>query len=59
VNSVRRVSSLAAAVEECEEKLSQGGVVLLSPACASFGLFKNYKERGAAFDLLVKERMAK
>lgn len=59
VNSVRSASSLAAAVEECEEKLPQGGVVLLSPACASFGLFKNYKERGAAFDLLVKERMAK
>jgi len=31
------------------EGLPQGGVLLLSPACASFGLFPNYKVRGEKF----------
>lgn len=34
--------------------LGSGSAVLLSPACASFGLFKNYKVRGECFDALVR-----
>ena len=34
--------------------IGKGGIVIMSPACASFGLFKNYKERGKAFDRLVE-----
>jgi UDP-N-acetylmuramoylalanine--D-glutamate ligase len=35
-------------------KIGKGGSVIMSPACASFGLFKNYKVRGQVFDKLVE-----
>ena len=35
--------------------IGEGGTVIMSPACASFGLFKNYKVRGQVFDKLVNE----
>ena len=35
------------------EQCKNGGSVLLSPACASFGLFANYKESGKRFNELV------
>jgi UDP-N-acetylmuramoylalanine--D-glutamate ligase len=35
--------------------IGKGGTVIMSPACASFGLFKNYKVRGQVFDKLVAD----
>lgn len=45
---------LPEAFDACRKAMKGGGNVLLSPACASFGLFKNYKERGEAFLALTK-----
>jgi len=43
---------LPQAFEWCLENSTDGGATLLSPACASFGLFANYKERGEKFNEL-------
>lgn len=52
--SVQDHPGLPEAFEDCRRALPAGGAVLLSPACASFGLFRNYKERGEAFLALAK-----
>jgi len=49
------VSGMAAAVKKARESARSGDIVLLSPACASFGIFKNYKERGKQFKDEVKK----
>jgi UDP-N-acetylmuramoylalanine--D-glutamate ligase len=39
--------------EQIHSVAKSGDVVLLSPACASFDMFKNYKDRGEQFKNLV------
>jgi UDP-N-acetylmuramoylalanine--D-glutamate ligase len=41
-------------VRQAAEATEEGGIVLLSPACASFGMFKNYGDRGDQFQAQVK-----
>ncbi len=47
------VETLEEAVKTCANLAEEGDAVLLSPACASWGMFKNYEERGDKFKEFV------
>ena len=47
--------SLQQAVQICHDNAGEGEAVLLSPACASWGMFKNYEQRGDLFKKIVGE----
>ncbi len=51
---LERCGSLEEAVGEAARHARPGEAVLLSPACASFDMFRDYRHRGEAFALAVK-----
>jgi UDP-N-acetylmuramoylalanine--D-glutamate ligase len=48
------VDDMEAAVRDAHQHARPGDVVLLSPACSSFDMFRNYAERGRIFKSLVQ-----
>ncbi len=53
VENIVLADSFEEAFQVCTEKAREGDAVLLSPACASWGMFPNYEARGNLFKELV------
>lgn len=49
IENIVLCDSFLEAMEFCTAHAKEGDTVLLSPACASWGMFKNYEERGRIF----------
>ena len=54
-NEIEMADTFEEAFAKCVECAQPGDAVLLSPACASWGMFKNYEERGDKFKELVNQ----
>jgi UDP-N-acetylmuramoylalanine--D-glutamate ligase len=54
ITEIHFASDLQDAVNQCAELAVSGDVVLLSPACASFDMFKNFEQRGELFTQAVE-----
>jgi len=56
---IKRAATLDAAIDNAIENADDGDVVVFSPGCSSFDMFKNYEERGDVFKELVCKRKLK
>lgn len=52
---LHHTATLEAAVETASQRAKPGSIVLLSPGCASYDMFKDYAERGRRFKALVTQ----
>ncbi len=55
VEGIEEAASAEEAVRKAMKAASPGDVVLLSPACASFDLFKNFEDRGEKFKKAIRK----
>ena len=54
-NICYRCDTFRETLEKCRELAEPGDNVLLSPACASWGMFENYEQRGRVFKDIVRK----
>jgi UDP-N-acetylmuramoylalanine--D-glutamate ligase len=55
---VERAASLEEAVERAARRAQPGDAVVLSPACSSFDMFRNYEHRAEVFRAAVRKLVA-
>lgn len=55
VSSVIRTSSMESAVQEAWRLSEKGDAILLSPACSSFDMFRDFEERGEIFKTVIHQ----
>src|SRR3989338_3203520 len=54
VQAIEGLQNMSAVVAAAAELAAPGNIVILSPACASFGMFRNYQDRGEQFSAAVR-----